>query len=108
MRNIKINYNETFASKHSRDYYRGKSFHFSGKWMQGTHYISDDYNIDFVVHGQTLLACAKSHLSTLENEPIDYIRDERGTIIGVVSAYWDFVVSGIIGKSPGIKIENNY
>ena len=76
--------------------------------MVGAHYLSDDYNIDYVVHGQVLLACAKSHLSTLENEPKDFIKDESGTVIGVVSTYWDFVLSGIVGKSPGIKIQDNY
>ena len=105
---IKINYNNTFATQHSRDYYRGASFHWSGEWMVGAHYLSDDYTIDYVVHGQVLLACAKSHLSTLDNEPKDFITDESGTVIGVVSTYWDFVLSGIVGKSPGIKIQDNY
>lgn len=105
---VKINYNNTFATQHSRDYYRGASFHWSGEWMVGAHYLSDDYTIDYVVHGQVLLACAKSHLSTLDNEPKDFITDESGTVIGVVSTYWDFVLSGIVGKSPGIKIQDNY
>jgi len=105
---IKIKYNDTFATKHSRDYYRGASFHWSGKWAIGTHYISDDYNIDFVVHDQALLACAKSHLSTADNEPNVFIRDERGSIIGVVSNYWDFIISGVTGNSVGVKIINNY
>lgn len=105
---ININYNDTFATKHSRDYYRGASFHYSGKWLIGAHYVSDDYNVDFVVHDQVLLACAKSHLSTLENEPTEYITDECGVIIGVVSTYWDFVLSGINGRTPGVKIIDNY
>lgn len=104
MNKIKLNYNETFGTKHSRDYYRGASFHFSGKWLKGTHYISDDYNIDFVVHGQVLLACAKSHLATPENEPKNFIKDENGNIIGIASNYWDLVISGINGVSPGIRI----
>lgn len=108
MNKIKINYTQSYATQHSRDYYRGKSFHFSGKWVANAHYISDDYNIDFVVHGQALLACAKSHLSTIDNEPVDFITDESGTIIGVASTYWDFVLSGIVGHSPGIKIVDNY
>ena len=104
MKKININYNETFGTKHSRDYYRGKSFHFSGKWEAGTHYLSDDYNIDFVVHGQVLLACAKSHLSTLENEPVEYIYSDENDIIGVASTYWDFVISGLRGASAGIRV----
>jgi hypothetical protein len=61
-----------------------------------------------VVHGQALLACAKSHLSSLDNEPTEFITDESGTIIGVISTYWDFVLSGIVGNSPGVKIIDNY
>ena len=105
---VNINYNDTFRTIHSRDYYRGSSFHFSGRWLSGVHYLSDDYNIDFVVHGQCLLACAKSHLSSLDNEPNEFKRDAYGNIIGVVSNYWDFVLSGVGGKSPGIKIVDNY
>lgn len=74
----------------------------------GAHYTSDDYIVDFVVHDQVLLACAKSHLSTVENEPIEYIKDERGDITGVVSTYWDFVLSGIRGDSASVKIVDNY
>ena len=108
MSKININQNEVFGTKHSRDYYRGRSFHFSGKWMNGVHYISDDYNVDFVVHDQVLLSCAKSHLSTSDNEPTEYLYDENGIICGVISKYWDFVLSGIRGNSSGIKIIDNY
>lgn len=105
---LNLKYSQSFATKHTRDYYRGRSFHYAGKWVDGVHYFSDDYNIDFVVHGQCLLACAKSHLSTLENEPIDYIKDSKGTITGIISVYWDFVLAGINGASPGIKIIDKY
>ena len=108
MNKLKLNYDQTYATKHTRDYYRGKSFHFSGKWVAGAHYVSDDYNIDYVVHGQVLLACAKSHLSTIDNEHINLIQNDRGDIIGVASTYWDFVLSGLNGKSPGLKIQDNY
>ncbi len=29
-KDIKINYDKTFATKYTRDYYRGKSFHYCG------------------------------------------------------------------------------
>ena len=106
MKDIKINYN-TFATTHSRDYYRGQSFHFAGKWTIGTHYISDDYQIDFVTINNTLLVCAKSHLSSLENKPVEFVTNERGDIKGVISKYWDFVCSGINGKSPGLRVNDN-
>lgn len=105
---IKLNYDQTYATQHSRDYYRGKSFHFSNKWVPGAHYVSDDYNIDFVVHGQCLLACAKSHLSTVDNEPTQYIYNSKGDPCGVASVYWDFVLGSVRGASPGVKIEDNY
>ena len=76
--------------------------------MVGAHYFSDDYNVDFVVHDQVILACAKSHMASLENEPKDFLFNENGDVIGVVSEYWDFVLSGVKGKTPGIKIEDNY
>lgn len=79
--------------------------------MIGTHYISDIYNVDYVIHEGALLVCVKSHLSSLDNEPINFIRDDNGSIIGVDSEYWDFVISGIAGfpgHSPGIKIVDNY
>lgn len=105
---IKLNYDQAYATQHSRDYYRGKSFHFSNKWVPGVHYVSDDYNIDFVVHGQCLLACAKSHLSTVDNEPTQYIYNSNGDICGVASTYWDFVIGSVSGASPGVKIIDNY
>ena len=104
---VKLNYDQTYATQHSRNYYRGKSFHFSGKWVPGAHYVSDDYNLDFVVHGQSLLACAKSHLSTIDNEPTQYTYDDHGNISGVISIYWDFVLGSVTGASPGVKIEDN-
>jgi len=87
MKKLNINYNDTFSTKHSRDYYRGTSFHFSGQWALGVHYLNDDYNVDFVIHNQVLLVCAKSHLSTISNEPVNFIYDEQGTVVGVESAY---------------------
>lgn len=105
---IKLNYDQTYVTQHTRNYYRGKSFHFSGKWVAGAHYVSDDYDVDFVVHGQSLLACAKSHLSTVDNEPVQYVYNDQGDVSGVVSTYWDFVLGSVSGTSPGIKIIDNY
>lgn len=105
MSNIKINYSgNSFATTHSRDYYRGKSFHFAGEWVEGKHYTSDDYNIDFVSKDNVLLACAKSHLSTLDNEPLEWTFTETGYIDGVVSKYWDFVLSGRIGDNGKVYV----
>ena len=104
MSNININYNDTFSSRHSRDYYRGTSFHFSGTWAPGVHYVCDEYNVDFISYNQVFLVCSKSHLSTTENKPEDFIWDDQGNIIGVVSDCWEFVLSGSNGHSPGIRI----
>lgn len=61
-----------------------------------------------MVHGQSLLACAKSHLSTIDNEPTQYTYDDHGNISGVISIYWDFVLGSVTGASPGVKIKDNY
>lgn len=92
---IKLNYNETFADIHSRDYYRGRSFHFAGPWESGVHYINDNYETDFVTYRNTLLRCRDSHLSSLENEPKTLIYNEGGNIIGVNSEHWDFILAGV-------------
>ena len=103
--NIKINYNDTFGTVHSHDYYKGKSFHYAGEWTAGAHYFSDDYNVDFIVKGNCLLACAQSHYATSDNEPKDFIFDENGIAIGIASRYWDFVLSGTKGNTPKLKVE---
>ena len=104
---IKIKYNEAFGTTHSRDYYKGKSFHYSGEWTSGAHYFSDDYNVDFVVKNNCLLACSQSHFATLDNEPKDFIYDDNDCIIGIASRYWDFVLAGIKGNVPILKHEND-
>lgn len=104
---IKIKYNDTFGTVHSRDYYKGKSFHYAGEWTSGSHYFSDDYNVDFIVKNNCLLACSQSHFATLENEPKNYIYDTNGQIIGISSRYWDFVLAGVRGITPRIKVEND-
>lgn len=94
LNDIKIKYNNTFNVSHSREYYKGKSFHFAGTWKQGCHYFNDEYCCDFVVYNSALLACSKSHLATRETEPINFIYDEYGVCVGVKSKYWDFVLAG--------------
>lgn len=106
MKDIKIKYNDTFGTIHSRDYYKGKSFHFAGEWVPGAHYFSDDYNVDFVTKDNCLLACARSHFSTLDKEPKDFIYDDNGSAIGIASRYWDFVLCGLKGVSPRIKVKD--
>lgn len=98
MKNTNNIKNTSFGVFHSRDYYKGKSFHYAGEWTQGTHYFSDDYNVDFITKDNCLLACAKGHLSDLDNEPKDFIYDENGYIIGITSKYWNFVLCGLKGK----------
>lgn len=104
---IKIKYNNAFGTTHSRDYYKGKSFHYAGEWVPGAHYFSDDYDVDFVVKDNCLLACSQSHFSTLDNEPKDFILDSKYNPIGITSRWWDFVLAGIKGYAPKIKVEDN-
>lgn len=93
-----------FATTHSRDYYRGKSFHYAGEWVEGAHYVSDDYNVDFVSINNVLVACAKSHLSTIDNCPDDYLYSSTGYINGIISSYWDFVMAGKIGENGRVYV----
>ena len=104
---IKIKYNDTFGTVHSRDYYKGKSFHYAGEWTAGAHYFSDDYNVDFIVKDNCLLACSQSHYATVDNEPKDFIYDDHGIVTNIASRYWDFVLTGIKGNTPQLKIEND-
>ena len=52
-----------------------------------------------------LLVCAKSHTSTQENKPTDFIEDESGTIIGINSVYWDVVISGKSGEIVAVDFD---
>ena len=98
LNDIKVNYGSTFVTGHTRDYEKGKSFHFAGEWKQGNHYFNDNYCCDFVVYKTALLACSKSHLATRDTEPINLIFDDGGVCIGVKSIYWDFVLAGYSGN----------
>ena len=70
---------------HTRDFYRGKSFNYRGTWESNVYYISDDYNVDFVLKDNSLLACKRSHLSTTL-EITDNITNPD---------YWDVIVYNI-------------
>lgn len=105
---MKIKDNTIYTAQRTRNYYRGQSFHYSGEWKSEVHYINDDYVIDFVVYNGALLNCSKSHLSTEDNKPSDFVYDYNGTVIGIQSDYWNFVLSGINGKTPGVKIKDDY
>lgn len=101
--------NNLFRTDRTLNYYKGASFHFSGNWRPGINYIHDNYKTDFVVYKNVLLACAQSHQAERSNEPVDFIYDKSGSVIGIRSRYWDFVLSGVKGSSPGIKIgEDKY
>lgn len=94
-----VNY-ESFT-KYTRDFYKGKSFHFSGEWTPGIHYVNDEYDCDFVTYRNTLLVCNKTHLSSLQNEP-NLIYDESQNPVGVLSEYWTFICG------DGLNINKDY
>ena len=94
---------EKIFTKHTRDYYRGKSFYYAGYWDVDQHYENDAYNVDFIKYENCLLVCKKSHFSSNGNKPVlNY--NSRGDAESVSSEYWDLVLTGIHGKSPGIRI----
>lgn len=107
MEKSNLDYNKSYHTFHTRDYFRGKSFRYASVWTMGAHYDSDDYNIDFVIYGPVLLACKQSHKASIDNEPKEYIYDVYGNPTDVISSYWDFVLCGIRGKDPGIRINPN-
>ena len=90
----------SYVTNHTRDFYRGRSFRYAGIWTKGVHYISDEYVVDFVVKDNALLACTKSHMSSTANEPSDWVIDDKGEKYGILSEYWDLVITGVSG-SPG-------
>ena len=92
-----------FSTKYNRDFYKGKSFHWAGIWEAGVFYMSDQYNVDYVGFENCLLACVKSHLSSELTKPV--LRyNSRGDAIEEITQNWDLVLTGIHGKSPGIRI----
>lgn len=101
-RKIDVNvgeYDDPFGTGHTRDFYKGTSFRFAGRWKKGVHYIHDEYVVDFVVKGSALLVCTQSHMSDSENEPKDFIKEDQ-EIVGIDSPYWDFVLAGgVRGKA---------
>lgn len=99
LNDIKVNYGNTYAVAHSRDYQKGKSFNFAGEWKQGCHYFNDAYCADFVTYGPALLACTKSHLASRDTEPSNLIYNNDGICIGVRSLYWEFVLAGYSGNA---------
>lgn len=98
MDKVKINYDHTYSSKYTRDYYRGKSFHYAGLWKPGAHYVCDAYNVDFIVHDSMMLVCKKNHTATAENEPLDLYELPDG-LVGLRSDYWDVVMPALYGNS---------
>lgn len=103
MEKVKINYDRTYSSKYTRDYYRGKSFHYAGRWEVGARYVCDEYNADFVVHDSLLLICKKNHTATRNNEPIHLEELDNG-LIGLQSDYWDVVLPALYGGSEYVVL----
>lgn len=103
MEKLKINYDHTYSSKYTRDYYRGKSFHYAGRWEIGKRYVSDEYNTDFVVHDSLLLVCKKNHTASAANEPTEFY-ETSDELIGLNSPYWDIVMPALSGDSKYIVI----
>lgn len=86
------------CSSSNPEYYKGKSFNFAGKWILNSRYVNDEYITDFVSYKGALLACHNSNLSSSSNEPVLQY-DEAGVPIDCSSPEWDFVLSGISGKT---------
>ena len=100
----KVRFDNVFTTAHTYDFYRGKSFHYAGKWVVGAHYINDGYTIDFVAKDNALIACTKSHRADSTNEPIDWVYDSWGNVCGINSPYWEFVLAGRVGDNNKLYV----
>lgn len=77
--------------------YFGKSFEFESSWTIGKKYYNDEYRTSFVTYENCLLACNKTHESSLDTEPKILYQD--GKAIGVENIYWTIVLTGDDGDS---------
>lgn len=96
--------------EHARILSKGKSFEYS-KWEPFVKYSNDCFKQDFVSFGGALLSCTQTHLSTRENAPTLLYEDPINTeqVTGIISDYWDFVLTGTSGLTyvPKIDSEGN-
>lgn len=81
--------------------YFGKSFEYEGPWESGKMYYSDDHRTSFVSYNNYLLACNKTHESSVETEP-EILFDE-GIAKGVNNIYWKLVLTGEVGDWSTIE-----
>lgn len=56
--------------------------------------MNDAYVTDFISFGSAILACRKTHCSTLDNKPI-ILCNANGTPSDVKGSLWEFVTSSI-------------
>lgn len=83
-------------TEYARILSQGKSFYWS-KWCPyNTTYTNDCFKQDFVTYNNVLLACKKTHISTIDNPPeIIYGEGlEQFVAVGVKSDNWEFVMAG--------------
>ena len=71
--------------------YFGKSFEFVGEWTLGTKYYNDEYRTSFVTYKNCLLACNKTHESSLGTEPVFLY--EGIVPVGVENIYWTLALT---------------
>jgi hypothetical protein len=85
--------------------YFGKSFEYEGIWSIGKKYFNDEYRTSFVTYKNLLLACNKTHESSLDTEP-EIIYDE-GVPMGVDNIYWVIALTGSDAGGDTTEIERN-
>lgn len=96
------------STDHARLLSKGKSFEYS-TWQEFVKYSNDCFKQDFISFNGALLACKVSHISTSENKPILLYEHKlnKNQVTGVISEYWEFVLTGTPGLTYTPIIDEN-
>lgn len=94
-----------YNDKPTLEFFRGKSFRFLKKWKPNTHYVCDEWYIDFVVYRGCLLACAESHLSE-PGLPPELQIGKNGLAVASLSPEWTLVLAGLESADTETLLES--
>lgn len=88
---VRQNQGESGATVNVSPVYFGKSFEYVGSWTVGKKYYNDDHRTSFVTYNNCLLACNKTHESSIGTEPV--ILYDGTMPVGIENIYWTLVLT---------------
>lgn len=88
---VRQNQGESGATVNVSPVYFGKSFEFLGPWEIGRKYYNDDHRTSFISYSNCLLACNKTHESSIGTKPV--ILYDGDIPIGVENIYWTIALT---------------